>query len=400
MKIFTVIFAALLILLAIGYGAWQRLGNVLPAVLPPTDAPAVSLSDTAAPQSLLKTGKPLPIPLIVPSGMQIGLFAQDVGKPRDLQFSPGGTLLVSNPDGGQIFALPDADVDGAADKTVVLLTGLRKPHGLAFYNNQLFVAEETAVSRYSWDEGQLAATFDKKLFDLPAGGRHFTRSLAFQDDGTLYVSIGSTCDTCFENNPWLASVIVSDADGTNPQVFAKGLRNAVFLAVRPQTDELWATEMGRDFLGDDLPQDEIDILKKGGDYGWPVCYGAQVFDTAFGQQTAAYCAGTIPPVYSLPAHVAPLGLAFVTPDLFPEDWQGDLLVALHGSWNSTVPVGYRVVKLNVEGDRITGQEDVVTGFIQGNQAAGRPVDITFGPEGYLYISDDKRGVIYIAGFAD
>lgn len=225
------------------------------------------------------------------------------------------------------------------------------------------MADETRLIRYNWDEQNLKATIDKVLFNLPAGGRHFTRSLIFDKNGKLYVSIGSTCDACRESHLWLAAVIMTDADGNNPAVFASGLRNSVFLAVNPVTGEVWATEMGRDNLGDDFPPDEINILRQGKDYGWPQELNPE------------------PPIYKIQAHSAPLGLVF-TPD-------GNLLVAYHGSWNRTVPVGYKIVKLTVNGNSITGEEDFLTG--------GRPVDVIFDKAGNLFYSDDREGVVYKIG---
>jgi glucose/arabinose dehydrogenase len=213
----------------------------------------------------------------------------------------------------------------------------------------------------------------------------------------MYVSLGSRCDVCFEDDPWIGAVISATSEGKNAQVYSSGLRNAVFITINSETDKLWGTEMGRDFLGNNVPPDEINVLEKGKSYGWPVCYGDKVYDTNFGSQTAAYCEKTVAPAYKIPAHSAPLGLTFINSDKFPESWQGDLLVSYHGSWNSSVPVGYKVVRLDVEGQNVTNETDFITGFIDGSQAAGRPVDLIFDEEGYLFLSDDKRGVVYIVG---
>lgn len=249
--------------------------------------------------------------------------------------------------------------------------------------------------RYHFDEENLKAEIDKKLFSLHGGGRHTTRTIDFDRKGQIFVSIGSTCDTCFEKHPWLATVIVSDSEGRNPRLFAKGLRNSVFVKVNPNTQELWGTEMGRDFLGDDLPPDEINIIKEGKDYGWPVCYGDRVYDDKFGQKTPEHCAKTESPIYQIAAHSAPLGLVFIDSEKFPEQWRGDLLVAYHGSWNRSTPIGYQVVHLKVEENRITGEEDFLTGFLKEASAIGRPVDLEFSKEGDLYLSDGKAGVVYL-----
>ena len=330
--------------------------------------------------------EPVNFPLKIPSGYQISVFARNLGKPRDLAISRGGILLVSIPSSGRVLALPDKNNDGRAE-VIEVLKNLNNPHGIAFNSGYLFVAEETRISRYNWDETSLTAKLDKKLFDLPKGGRHTTRTIAFNKLGQMFVSIGSTCDVCIEKNPWNAAIIISDKEGNSPRVYAKGLRNAVFIAVSPVTDELWGVEMGRDFLGDNLPPDEINILSDAADYGWPICYGNKIHDTSFDKNVYVRdpCSDTVAPIFEIPAHSAPLGLAF---------WRGDLLISYHGSWNRSSPTGYKIVKMKLDGNKIIGVEDFITGFLSGSQALGRPVDIEVGRHGELYVSDDKSGAVY------
>lgn len=360
--------------------------------------PAMKLYQGVAP--LLASPKPLPQRDPMPNGgealavntpdfLSMYIFARDLGDARDLQMSPGGTILVSVPKKGQVLALPDLNHDGLLDGAQLVADKMVNPHGLAFADGYLFIAEEQRLSRWMWDEETLTARFDKKLLDLPKGGRHFTRAVV-ATGGKLYVSIGSTCDTCFEKHPWIG-VIVTDKDGNEPRVFAQGLRNSVFMTVRPGTNEIWATEMGRDFLGDDLPPDEINYLRDGHHYGWPVCYGNRVWDEKFGSNNQEFCDGTVAPEFQIPAHSAPLGFAFINSDLFPSDWQGDLLVAYHGSWNRSVPTGYKVVRIDLDGRKA---EDVFTGWLLDGEVWGRPVDLEFGADGSLYLSDDRAGVIY------
>ena len=383
----------------------QKVGDIRPALLPPA---------TTQKKVAQKTGETVSY-LNVPSGFIIGIFAQEIEGARDLEFSPQGTLLVSSPSNGAVVALPDKNNDGVADKAITILSRLNKPHGIAFFEGKLFVAEETQVARYNWDEASLSAKLDKVLFELPKSSGHVTRTITFKKDGRMFVSIGSTCNVCYEKNEFLAAVIVSNAEGEKPKLWAKGLRNSVFITVNPSTDELWGTEMGRDFLGDNLPPDEINIIKDNNpstgsgpwDYGWPECYGNKVQDSEFKDIRPVYilvnnphCFNTQPPIFEIPAHSAPLGLTFIDSKQFPKDWQGDLLVAYHGSWNSSVPVGYKVVRMNVKGDKILREEDFITGFINGSQAIARPVDVIFEPStssgqgGSLFISDDKGGNIY------
>lgn len=346
----------------------SRVGDVRPALLP-SRVKVANLVDN----------------LQLPDGFKAGVFASDLGKVRDLQLSPGGTLLASLQDAGQVVALPDKNQDGQADGKKIIVDGLRNAHGLAFKGSQLFVASETAVTRYDWDESSSGISHAQTILELPAGGRHVTRSMAFNAD-KLYVSLGSTCDVCVEKHPWVGAVIETDTQGRNPTVFAKGLRNAVFLT--QNQDKVWATEMGRDFLGDNLPPDEVNSLEAGQDYGWPNCYGNKVADSRFAPGSS--CSATKPPAYELPAHSAPLGLRFIEGEQFKQ-WQGDLLVGLHGSWNSSVPVGYKVIRIDTK----TGQQsDFISGFLSGSSAMGRPVDLEFDSQGSLYLSDDKAGVIY------
>ena len=328
-------------------------------------------------------------------GFSIDIFAQNLSAPRDLVFDSGGTLLTSIPSKGKVVALPDTDGDGKADKVIEIVTNMNRPHGLAFFEDRLYIVEETQVSSYHYDIQNLTASPDRVLFDLPKGGRHVTRTIAFKDNGAMFISIGSTCDVCFEKHPLLATIIFSDKDGKTPQVFAKGLRNSVFITVDPNTQKLWATEMGRDFLGDNEPSDEINIIEKDKDYGWPNCFGNKIADTRFNKSAnQKTCENTQPPTYEICAHCAPLGLTFIQSAKFPKGWQDDLLVAYHGSWNSSNPVGYKVVRLNVEGEKIIDEVDFLSDFLKGNQTQGRPVDLVFDKNGNLFISDDKAGLIY------
>ncbi len=346
---------------------------------------------TKTPQKKPLTGDELPFQVTLPREYKIGIFAKDVTGARDLEFSPNGTLIVSEKEQGRVVALPDNDHNGVADKEIVLLKNLQNPHGIAFHEGKLFVAEETKITRYTYDEENFTATLDKKILDLPKGGLHTTRSLLFDGAGKLYVSIGSTCNVCVEKNPQLATVIVTDSNGTSPKVFSSGLRNAVFLALN-NNNQIYATEMGRDYLGDNTPPDEINILSDNGNFGWPYCYGNKIPDTSFSKKSSGFCKDTISPFFELQAHSAPLGLAFIIGPQFPTDWQGDLLVSFHGSWNRSTKTGYKVVRITTKGT--PQMSDFLTGFLDGNNAIGRPVDIIFDSEGSVFISDDKANRVY------
>ncbi len=340
------------------------------------------------------------VPFQLPPRFTIHTFASNLGNPRDMVFSPGGTLLVSSPKTGEILALPDTQNTATATNKEIVLKNLNHPHGLAFYKKNLFVATTTQVIRYDWNEKKFKATNAKVLFSLPANNDHNNPTIIVDAKGTLYVSVGSTCNVCYEVSPQSGTVLISNANGDTPRIFAKGLRNAPFLAINPLTKQLWATEMGRDYLGDTLPPDEIDILQQGRNYGWPLCYGNKIHDTQFNPSKTDPCKNTTAPIYEIPAHSAPLGLVFITSSQFPKAWQNDVLVAYHGSWNRSVPDGYKMVHLKVSGNTITKAEDFLTGFLpknalSGKDATSRPVDLIFDKAGTLYISDDKGGNVFI-----
>jgi glucose/arabinose dehydrogenase len=205
-----------------------------------------------------------------------------------------------------------------------------------------------------------------------------------------------------ETDKRYASILVADADGGHLKTFAEGLRNSVFLTSHPVTRHIWATEMGRDYLGDELPPDEINIILEGQNYGWPYCYGKRVHDDKFDPEGLKrdFCKDTVPSFIDIPAHSAPLGLAFF-PEEWPKEYRYHLLVAYHGSWNRSTPTGYKVVRYKLdEGGNVLGEEDFITGWLTPHGALGRPVDILIKDDGVIFISDDKAGVIYRVVYND
>src|SRR5208337_4939045 len=345
--------------------------------------------------------------LKAPPGFHISVFAAEVNGARMLVFSPGGVLLASESGEGKVVALPDPKHAGKAARTVAVLAGLNEPHGLAFYEGKLYVAENDNVRRYDWDEANLRASNPVKLAELPTGGGHSTRSILFHG-GKMYISAGSSCNACIEKDPRRATVMEFNPDGSGQKLFAKGLRNAVGLAVNPKTDTVWVTVNGRDWLGDDLPPETIyDLGKDGGDAGWPYCYGDRVPDSNFAKGDAAapaneaVCKNVLEPKVQMQAHSAPLGLAFYEGTQFPAEYQNNIFLAFHGSWNRSVPTGYKVVrvKLDDRGQPQGGAQDFITGWLapgetKRGQWMGRPVGILFGDDGTMYLSDDAAGVIY------
>ncbi len=309
-----------------------------------------------------------------------------------MALSPSGDLYLSLTQAGKVVVLPDRDRNGAADQVITFADGLDLPHGLAFFENYLYLAETGRVIRFPMADNRPAGPPETVVPNLPRGAGHFTRTIGFGPDGKLYVSIGSSCNVCLESDPRRAAIVRYNPDGTGEEIFARGLRNAVSFAWRPGTDELWATDMGRDWLGDDFPPDELDLVIRGMDYGWPYCNGDRVPDPDFGSPQR--CAATQPPMLGFQAHSAPIGLRFCDGCALPQAYRGDLFVAFHGSWNRSTPTGYKVVVVSFEGGRPTGYSDFVSGWLTGSQAWGRPVDAIFGPDGALYVSDDRAGAVY------
>ncbi len=337
--------------------------------------------------------------LTLPPGFHIAIFAE-APHARQMAFSPGGVLLVTDTSDGTVLAFPDAKHSGRAEQMVPVLSGLNAPHGIAFHNGKLYVAEINAVRRYDWDEAQLRAGNEKKIVDLPgSGGGHSTRTILFTN-GKMYVAVGSSCNVCMEDDKRRAAVTEYTEDGGGERTFASGLRNAVGLTVNPKTNTIWATDNGRDWLGDNLPPEEVnDLGPSGGNAGWPYCYGNRVPDRS---QSKDYdCSKTIAPAVEMQAHSAPLGLLFYSGEMFPAEYRGSLFVTFHGSWNRSAPTGYKVVriKFNDKGEPQGPPEDFISGWLRPGETKkgvwmGRPVGLVVGPDGALYVTDDSAGVVY------
>jgi uncharacterized protein (TIGR03437 family) len=349
---------------------------------------------TLAAQSNRATLVPLDLGKVrVPSGFRISVYAQgNVSGARFLAVSPAGTLFVSSPGSGRVYALPDRNLRGQPDSVITFATGLREPHGLAFLGNDLYVAENHRVIVYRNVEPQLSAGVPQQVASIVAGGGHSTRTVVFGPDGRMYVAAGSSCNVCTEGEERRAAIQRFNPDGTGAEIFARGLRNSVGLRFHPATGELWATDNGRDNIGNDAPVEEINIIRQGLDYGWPYCHSNRMPNPEFNNQ--ARCDSTEPPAWSMQAHSAPLGLGFYTGAWFPPEYRGDAFVALHGSWNRSVPTGYKVIRVRVQDGNPVAQEDFISGWLEGNTTMARPSDVVTGADGALYIADDGASRIY------
>lgn len=366
-----------------------------------------------------KPPAPLPVgpqaPLAAPEGFVATIYSRDVPGARVMVRDSKGTMLVSQTSKGTVTALPDFDGDGQADEARLVLTELDRPHGLVMHcpgtgstsadqdGCRLFVAETGSLVSYAYDADTMLATEPVTLATFPDDGGHYTRTLLMHPDGQqLLMSVGSSCNVCNESDARRASVLAYDLSTKQVRVFAAGLRNTVFMAVDPVTGDVWGTDNGRDLLGDDTPPDEVNIIKDGQNYGWPICYGNNVHDADFDDRRYVTdpCSAMAAPQIALQAHSAPLGLAFIPEEGWPEDMRNDLIVAYHGSWNRSVPTGYKVVRFDLDALRHAADSpvDFLTGFLAAgadtDAAIGRPVGILAEPGGVAYISDDRAGAIY------
>lgn len=375
------------VLIGGGYYYSKNLRGVGPAINEPNGDIVDMLAD----------GNQTQMPLKLPEGFRIEIFAKDLPGARVIAQDGMGNFWVSKTSEGTVALLEMKHGKIISQNDV--FRGLRKPHGLALdpqNGTMLYIAEEHRVSRVGlYSEDSL-----HKIADLPTeGGGHFTRTIEFGPDDRLYVSIGSSCNVCREDDPRRAAIYSMKKDGSDFKQFARGLRNTVFFTWSDVDGRMWGTDMGRDSLGDDIPPEEINVLEAGKNYGWPICYGRNIHDSNFDKNVYIRnpCMEPFetPPVVEMQAHSAPLGLGFIPEEGWPEEYWYDLIVAFHGSWNRSTPTGYKLVrvKLDAKGN-YEGIEDFVTGWLQGNTALGRPVDVKIQDGGVMYVSDDKAGVIY------
>ncbi len=338
----------------------------------------------------------------LPEGFQVSIFAQDVPHARMMRMTDQTDILVTSMRQGNVILLHgDRDNDGNSDGRTILLSGLDVPHGLDLFGGYLYVAETGRISRWPFDSQNRSIGDQEIIFDdIPPGGNHRTRTIGFGPDGWLYLSIGSTCNVCEEESPYRATIMRIRADGSDAEIFARGLRNSVGFDWHPHSKRMYATDNGRDLLGDDTPHCEVNEIIEGAHYGWPYAYNDREADPDYGAGHGDIINTSKIPVHSLGAHRAPLGMRFISAINMAAEYEGMALVAEHGSWNSSVLVGYKVVGLRFNEDGSVTESDFMTGFERDGQVIGRPVDIVQDKSGVIYISDDYAGVIYRVAHKD
>ena len=332
----------------------------------------------------------------VPEGFEVSLYAEDVPRARFLHFSSAGDLLVSRPHAGDIVLLRrDADGDGRHDGMTSLLENLRRPLGLEVVGEWLYIAESNQIVRVRFNaaDGAVIGPPEPLVEGLTDNGNHWSKTLRFGPDGLLYLSQGSTCNVCEEEDSRRGTMMRFQADGSDAEVFATGLRNSAGFDWAPWDGQLYATENGRDLLGDDFPPCELNLLEQGAFYGWPYFNGANVPDPDMGPDPRVGGPPARPPVHAFAAHNAPLGMRFLDTEGWPRAFERSAVVALHGSWNRSQPDGYKVVSLHFRDGGIE-ERDFLWGFNRNGGIGGRPVDVAQGPDGAVYVSDDYAGAIY------
>lgn len=366
-----------------------------------SDAACAGHDRSASPTSPIdSTAASLAAQLTVPNGFSVAYFARNLPGVRFMALGADGAVYASEPAAGAVVRVWDANGDGVADSVATVVSGLDRPHGLAFHGGYLYIANTSGVVRVRLGSDGRAAGPPDVLNHYDGGGDHWTRTIVFGADSMMYVSIGSDCNLCIETVPERAAVMRYDANGQNGVRFAWGLRNAVGMAVNPATHALWVSQNERDNLPpdhQDLPPEEINILRQGSDYGWPYCYtdhGRAVPNPEYNDQ--ARCDSTVPAALEMQAHSAPLGMTFLTQATrFPDAYRGDLLLAFHGSWDRDVPTGAKIVRVHVANGLPVSYEDFVTGWQRPDGSRwGRPVDVLVYRDGSVLVSDDQAGAIY------
>ena len=329
----------------------------------------------------------------LPPGFVVSLFADNLPDARSMALGAGDVLFVGTRKAGKVYALRFSG--GRVTQTITLASGLNMPNGVAFRDGALYVAEVNRILRFDEVEARLDRPQTPVVVTdrFPTDTHHGWKFIRFGPDGMLYVPVGAPCNVCEQDPARYALISRIKPDGGGYEVVARGVRNSVGFDWQPETRELWFTDNGRDMLGDDLPSDELNRVSRAGlHFGFPYCHQGDLPDPQFGQGRS--CAEFAPPAANLGAHVAALGMRFYTGGQFPPEYRNNIFIAEHGSWNRSKKSGYRVQRVVVAEGKVVKQEVFAEGWLQGESAWGRPVDVEVMRDGSLLVSDDHAGAIY------
>jgi len=358
-------------------------------------AVAEQVTESSATDDVSPAAAELLHPISLPPGFEISYYARDVPNARSMALSPGGTLFVGTRTEGNLYAILDHNQDYRADEVVILDRNMNMPNGVAFRDGSLYVAEVNRVLRYDDIEANLDDPPRPMVVNdsFPGERAHGWKFIRFGPDGKLYVPVGAPCNVCEPGDPY-ASITRLNADGSEWEIFARGVRNSVGFDWHPQTNELWFTDNGRDNMGDNRPPDELNHAPQPGlHFGFPYCHGGTIPDPEFGEERS--CDEFAPPAQPLGPHVAALGMRFYSGSMFPGEYRDQIFIAEHGSWNRSTPIGYRIMLVQLDDNKqVVSYEVFAEGWLRGGEAWGRPVDLLLMPDGSLLVSDDLAGAIY------
>lgn len=328
----------------------------------------------------------------LPKHFKISVYAQ-VPDARSLALGTDGMVFVGSRHSGKVYALTPKTDFSKANEVLVIANHLNQPNGVAYFKGDLYVAEVSRIVKFPNIESNLLHPKHFVLYDnLPQKRAHGWRYIGIGPDHQLYIGIGAACNVCIEKNPF-ATIARMKLDGTQFQIYAKGVRNTVGFDWNPVNHKLWFTDNGRDWLGDNLPPDELNYAPKAGmNFGFPYFWGNNQPDPEFGKLKSSQ--GMSPPALNLDAHVAPLGMRFYTGKQFPTTYHHAIFIAEHGSWNRSKKIGYRLILVHLKGNKVTSKDIFASGWLQGQRYWGRPVDVLILPDGSMLVSDDYAGVVY------